>query len=114
MKASNILPKTNLLIILLIVGFTIASLGYFIQIGYSFIASPSDIAQLSSSVKLALGIILFLKSIFGIFIGIWLSKKASLIDENKYTWFLFGLCFSIFAVILFYLILIYKKLNVDS
>ena len=111
LKTTEILPKTNVLFLLVLIGFLLVAISSIFQIGFGVFASNQETAQLSMSVKVITGIIIFFKSLLNIFLGIWLYKKSTLIEENKYTWFFFGLFFGIFAIILFYLILIFKKLD---
>ncbi|WP_407266841.1 hypothetical protein [Tenacibaculum maritimum] len=103
MKTTSMLPKTNILFLLVLFGVLVSISATFLQLSFDFMSSPGEIAELTLSVQLIAGAIIFL--------GIWLYKKSSLIEENKYTWLFFGLFFGIFAVILFYLVLIFKKIE---
>ncbi len=112
MKTTSILPKTNILFLIVLIGFILSSFSLLFSVGFNILyASTPEMLQLSVSVKIVTGIIVFIQSLLNIFLGLWLYKKSFLIQENKYTWFFFGLFFGIFAIILFYLVLIYKKLD---
>ncbi|MFL0123676.1 hypothetical protein V2590_03220 [Tenacibaculum maritimum] len=111
MKTTSMLPKTNILFLLVLFGVLVSISATFLQLSFDFMSSPGEIAELTLSVQLIAGAIIFFKSLLSIFLGIWLYKKSSLIEENKYTWLFFGLFFGIFAVILFYLVLIFKKIE---
>ncbi|WP_159296074.1 hypothetical protein [Tenacibaculum maritimum] len=111
MKTTSMLPKTNILFLLVLFGVLVSISATFLQLSFDFMSSPGEVAELTLSVQLIAGAIIFFKSLLSIFLGIWLYKKSSLIEENKYTWLFFGLFFGIFAVILFYLVLIFKKIE---
>ncbi|MCD9583352.1 hypothetical protein [Tenacibaculum maritimum] len=111
MKTTSMLPKTNILFLLVLFGVLVSISATFLQLSFGFMSSPGEVAELTLSVQLIAGAIIFFKSLLSIFLGIWLYKKSSLIEENKYTWLFFGLFFGIFAVILFYLVLIFKKIE---
>ena len=105
------LPNITVLAFLLILGLFLNIITVSTDNVPNFLLENSELAQYRLRTKLLMFGVLFLKSILNVFIAIWLFSKARSQNEKAITWATLGLFFGVFAIILFYLIILTKEIK---